>query len=254
MPFSAKPSQLDFSLRYFPDSFGVGKKNQEKGPSSAVENRKRFSTADEGPLRLAFFSPSHRWLGKKIFRNRRRRSSAVENRKRFSTAEVEKKNLGFVLLPFGQLDKSVIAQKIACDFLSDLRFFFSRKKNLRSFFLYFPRLLRSREKSVLFLKEKGPEKKNLGFVLLPFGQLDKSVIAQKIACDFLSDLRFIFSRRGKEPNVQIPPRGPDLFSGPFSERKRTDFSRLAFFFPLPLRGRGNKILPFFPIHVFFSEP
>ena len=41
-------------------------------------------------------------------RNRRRRSSAVENRLRFSTAEVEKKNR---------------------------RFFFSRKKDLRSFFL-----------------------------------------------------------------------------------------------------------------------
>ena len=30
-------------------------------------------------------------------------------------------------------------------------------------------------------------------------------------------------------------------------RKRTGFPRLACFFPLPLRGRGNKILPFLPI-------
>ena len=56
--------------------------------------------------------------------------------------------------------------------------FFPREK--RANFLLFLRnskKYRSREKPVLFLSEKGPssavEKKNLGFVLLPFGQLDK---------------------------------------------------------------------------------
>ena len=33
----------------------------------------------------------------------------------------------------------------------------------------------------------------------------------------------------------------------FRRQTRVLFFRLAFFFPLPLRGRGNKILPFFPI-------
>ena len=101
------------------------------------------------------------------------------------------------------------------------------------------------------LKKYIRKKKDLGFVLLPFGQLDKSVIAQKIACDFLSDLRFFFSRKkGQEiggnnegPDRRLGPRklhaifgGPisaRLSSpGPFSFRKRTGFSRL-------LRSRGK---------------
>ena len=105
-----------------------------------------------------------------LFLSEKGPSSAVENRLRFSTADGEKKNLGFVLLPFGQLDKSVIAQKIACDFLSDLRFFFSRKRKKFAFFLSEKRTFacrrksqaifdgrRRKEKSKIFLFQKSEE-------------------------------------------------------------------------------------------------
>ena len=64
--------------------------------------------------------------------------------------------------------------------------------------------------------------------LCPFGALDKSVIAQKIACDFLSDLRFFFSPSAVENRLRFSTAD----EGPFSERKRTDFLRL-------LRSRGK---------------
>ena len=67
-------------------------------------------------------------------------------------------------------------------------------------------------------------------------------------------LRFLWNLRG--PGIGGDPpsavenrlRFSTADEGPFSFRKRTGFPRLACFFPLPLRGRGNKILPFFPIH------
>ena len=66
------------------DSEGIG-----GDPAPAVENRKRFSTAGEGPFsfrKRTGFPLLRRSRGK--YRNGRKRSSAVENRKRFSTAEV----------------------------------------------------------------------------------------------------------------------------------------------------------------------
>ena len=49
----------------------------------------------------------------------------------------------------------------------------------------------------LFLKEKGRMKKKSWICLCPFGALDKSVIAQQIACDLLSDLRFFLHSKSE---------------------------------------------------------
>ena len=101
-----------------------------------------------------------------------RRSSAVENRLRFSTADG-----GSPPIPKESEETLLCRRKSQAIFDGrgrvPLKFIeFSgdnEKKDLRSFFLYFPRLRRSRGKSVLFLKEKGPEKKDLGFVFSPSG-------------------------------------------------------------------------------------
>ena len=49
-----------------------------------------------------------------------------------------------------------------------------------------------------FSERKRTGKKKSWICLCPFGALDKSVIAQKMACHFLSDLRFFFSRKRKK--------------------------------------------------------
>ena len=112
----------------------------EKGPSSAVENRLRFSTADEGPFSERKRTLVCRRKSQAIFDGRRRvpsDSEGIGGDDGSLRAPIEdrcpersrKKKSWICLCPFGALDKSVIAQKIACDFLSDLRFFFSRKKD-----------------------------------------------------------------------------------------------------------------------------
>ena len=67
-----------------------------------------------------------------------------------------------------------------------------------------------------------PGKEKSWICLCPFGALDKSVIAQKIACDFLSDLRFFFSRSA----VENRKRFSTADEGPFSAvpRKFHEFS------------------------------
>ena len=50
-------------------------------------------------------------------------------------------------------------------------------------------------------REKGRMKEKSWICLCPFGALDKSVIAQKIACDFLSELRFFLPSKSEETLV-----------------------------------------------------
>ena len=103
-----------------------------------------------------------------------------------------------------------LPSKIACDFRRQTPgppkihgiFGGQRRKNRRS--LFFPGKARPRE-SIHEIRAAGREKKeifdeinNTWICLFPFGELDKSVIAQKIACDFLSDLGFVFSLSRKE--------------------------------------------------------
>ena len=131
-----------------PFSGGTGsEKNTRIGgdPPYAVENRKRFSTADEGPFFRYFLRFQRNQRKSVLFLSDKGPSSAVKNRKRFSTADGEKKNLRFFFCPpfrflwnrkdGGPLrflwnlrglrkkgewkEKSKIAQKRACSFLSD---------------------------------------------------------------------------------------------------------------------------------------
>ena len=72
------------------DSEGIG-----GNPPPAVENRKRFSTAGEGPF-FRYFPRLLRSRRKSVlFLSEKGPSSAVKNRKRFSTADGEKKNRRF---------------------------------------------------------------------------------------------------------------------------------------------------------------
>ena len=78
---------------------------------------------------------------------------------------------------------------------------------------------------------------------------------------FRSPLRFLWNLRGppsfrfqrnrkggqkKNRRFFFSPSAVEIACD-FRRQTRVLFFRLAFFFPLPLRGRGNKILPFFPI-------
>ena len=148
-----------------PDSFGVrgkpvlflkekgpgrGKNSpfffQKKGPSLAVENRLRFSTAGAGSPPIPKESEETTEKRSKIFFPRKKKS-------------------WICLCPFGALDKSVIAQKIACDFLSDLRFFFSRNRRKPVFFTE-PYMLLSPPKIACDFRGGPARQKNLSHIWL----------------------------------------------------------------------------------------
>ena len=164
------------------------------------------------------------------------------------------------LCPFGALDKSVIAQKIACDFLSDLRFFFSapavenRKRFSTAgegpFFL----VLFLKEKGRIFsdsfrsrgkYRKKGEWKEKSWICLCPFGALNKSGIGAPANCvqfagapinDFFfpSKSERCFSRirpdRRKKRGGQKKRSGPRVFLSTRSPPKiACDFRGL--FFP-----------------------
>ena len=116
-------------------------------PTSAVENRLRFSTAEERLLRFRkIFFPSHLWLGEKHANRRRpvfsnsfgiRENEGLLNMYIFFFRErPNSSNLDVRLLYSPGKEKSKIAQKIACDFLSDHGFVFApkRQRQIQDFF------------------------------------------------------------------------------------------------------------------------
>ena len=88
------------------------------------------------------FLPSHVWLDKKTRGPDRRSGPPGGFFPEPSMAKPNVQILWICLFPFGELDKSVIAQKIACDFLNDLRIwtfdFSPRNYMLRRPSFFFP--------------------------------------------------------------------------------------------------------------------
>ena len=169
MPFSAKPSRLDFPLRrrgkefslihvFFFDPFhGSGKTalgiRENGSPPISKESEETLLCCRKS---LA------------IFDGRGRKSQAIfDGRGRvprkfieFSGDNEKKDRRSFFLRK--KRSKRGARSKIG---LPSLKLFLPThewvgKNSFHLSFLYFPRLLRSRRKSVLFLKEKGPEKRS----------------------------------------------------------------------------------------------
>ena len=263
----------------------MAREKKRGSPQHVEETRRERPNSKNLDVRLR-----HRWLGKKIFRSSgktrpfsERKRTLVCRRKSLAIFDGRrrKEKSWICLCPFGALDKSVIAQKIACDFLSDLRFFFSRKRKKFAFFLSEKRTFACRRKSQAIFDGRRRKEKSW-ICLCPFGALDKSVIAQKIACDFLSDLRFFFSRNRRKTRF-FHTFFSRVFSGHRSSidaRREPLFLRFRYFFlflvlflsekgrvfPELLRSRGKyrkrKKFAFFLSEkrtrnrkpVFFTEP
>ena len=167
----------------------------------AVENRKRFSTAGEGPF----------FLEKKNLGSRKERSK-IFLYDVFSNSFGIRENEGLLnMYIFFFANVQIFRIWTFVSFILT-----ARHANVMNGFagacLRRIREIRDRslsgKRKIFDLSFAGNERSWI--CLFPFGELDKSVIAQKRACSFLSDLRF-FNRRfflpsksEERPSPQIP--------------------------------------------------